>query len=250
MTRRRIALLFAMQQEADPVISALNLDRISGIGVSLLPMRFYQGFFGRNLELMLSVNGHDSRFGVDSIGTEPAVLNAYVTLTHFKPHLCVNAGTAGGFKKKGAQIGDVYLSCDSFKFHDRRIPIPGWDEYGVGSYPSLKISGLADSLGLKSGLVTTGNSLDYTDRDLEMIEQNGGSVKEMEAAGIAWVASTLGVPMIALKSVTDFVDHHELAQDQFLKNLHHATQTLRDKVIGALKYIDQEPQILERRESE
>ena len=150
MKRKRIALLFAMQQEADPVISALNLSGVSGIGVSYLPLRFYQGSFGQTLELILSVNGRDSRYGVDSIGTEPAVLNAYVTFTHFKPDLCVNAGTAGGFKRQGAQIGDVYLSCDSFKFHDRRIPIPGWEEYGIGSYPSLNILGLANALGLKS----------------------------------------------------------------------------------------------------
>ncbi|KAJ0538284.1 putative methylthioadenosine nucleosidase [Helianthus annuus] len=32
---------------------------------------------------------------------------------------------------KGASIGDVYLACE-VAFHDRRIPIPVFDLYGVG----------------------------------------------------------------------------------------------------------------------
>jgi nucleoside phosphorylase len=249
MNRKKIALLFAMQQEADPILKELGLKQVQSFGDPRLPMCFYRGEFGQHLELLLSVNGRDLRFGVDAIGTEPAVLNAYVTLLQFKPDLCLNAGTAGGFKSQGAQIGDVYLSEGHFKFHDRRIPVPGWDAYGVGSYPVFRIPGLAESLGLKLGVVTTGNSLDFTERDLEMIKKNQGAVKEMEAAGIAWVASLLGVPLVALKSVTDFVDHHETAQDQFFKNLDLATQRLRDKVLGALRFMDERAHtLLSRRE--
>jgi hypothetical protein len=32
----------------------------------------------------------------------------------------------------GGAIGDVYLAT-AFKNHDRRIPIPGFDTYGVGA---------------------------------------------------------------------------------------------------------------------
>ena len=238
MPKKKIALIFAMKQEAEPVLMMLGLREREKLLDPRIPMQFYEGKFGQNLEILISINGRDERFGVDSIGTEPAVLNSFVVLSYFKPALCINAGTAGGFRSQGARIGDVYLSSGTFKFHDRRIPIPGWDAYGVGSYPALFIPGLAEAIGLKTGIISTVNSLDFTDRDLEMIQSNQGAVKEMEAAGIAWVASTLGVPLIALKSVTDFVDHHELAQDQFLKNLSLATHTLRDKVMGVLRFLD------------
>ena len=37
---------------------------------------------------------------------------------------CMYEGTAGGFKRKGAAIGDAFISSQVAN-HDRRIPIPG-----------------------------------------------------------------------------------------------------------------------------
>lgn len=39
-------------------------------------------------------------------------------------YICMHAGTAGGFKSKGAAIGDAFVSTQVAN-HDRRIPIPG-----------------------------------------------------------------------------------------------------------------------------
>ena len=68
-----------------------------------------------------------------SINEIIAAISAYAVLTQLEPDLIINAGTAGGFKKHGAQIGDVFLGT-GIKFHDRRIPIPGFVEYGRGNY--------------------------------------------------------------------------------------------------------------------
>ena len=85
---------------------------------------------------------------------------------------------------------------------------------------------LAAAVGLKSGIVTTGNSLDATDVDLAAMAANGAAVKEMEAAGAVWAAHLFGVPMLALKAVTDIVDGDKPAAEEFLANLAAATTAL------------------------
>ena len=237
MLRKKIALIFAMEVEARGIIEALHLKRDETYGDPNLPFQHYRGDFNHEIELLLSLNGKDKRHGVDNIGTEPSTLNAYITLKHFKPDLIVNAGTAGGFLARNAKIGDVYMSTDAFRFHDRRIAVPGFDLYGVGHYPVFSVPNMASTLDLKEGVVTTANSLDYSDKDLVMMNQNNGSVKEMEAAGIGWVAHTLNVPFFALKSVTDFVDSSHPTAEQFQKNLHFACQNLNKKVIAVLNYL-------------
>ena len=39
------------------------------------------------------------------MGTVPAALNTYIAIKHVNPDLIINAGTAGGFKRKSAAIG-------------------------------------------------------------------------------------------------------------------------------------------------
>ena len=59
-------------------------------------------------------------------------------------------------------------------------------------------------------MVSSGNSLDYTEQDLTFMVSNKVAVKEMEAAAVAWVAAMFQTPMFCLKSITDIVDgiHH------------------------------------------
>ena len=47
---------------------------------------------------------------------------------------------------------------------------------------------------------------------------------------MAWVCERLGVPFTALKVVTDLVDHHEEAAEQFLRNLELATARLAEAI--------------------
>ena len=137
---------------------------------------------------------------------------------------------------KGGVIGDVYLSS-SISNHDRRIPIPGFSEYGVGSYTGFDVSEIAAELKYKSGVVSTANSLDHTEKDDEMMLLNKADVKDMEAAAIAWVAEQTKIPFCALKVVTDLVDGGRPSQEEFLENLASAAQSLQralPKVLDAL----------------
>jgi nucleoside phosphorylase len=219
-----ILIQVAMAAEAQPIAAALAL-RPAGQLHANLPALLFEGEQDAT-RLVLVTHGHDVRFKVDAIGTQPAALTAFAAATRFKPRLFINAGTAGGFARHGAHIGDVYLSEGPVNYHHRRIPLGDFDPYGRGSYPSLAAAALATKLGLKLGKLTTGDSLDTSPEDARAIEASGAMVKDMEAAAIAHVAELFAIPFLGVKSITDLVDADHPTAAQFVKNLDHAVSNL------------------------
>ena len=59
-----------------------------------------------------------------------------------------------------------------------------------------------------------------------LMRDHGASVKEMEAAAVAWVCWLTGTPVFAVKAITDLVDHPAGTVEQFLANLGQATDRL------------------------
>lgn len=235
MAIRRIAVIMAMRAEAEPVIDRLGLRAVDGLRPEL-PMERYAGpGESPDDDLLLVVHGEDPVHGTDCIGTQPAALAAFLVLDEWKPDLLVNAGTAGGFADRGARVGDVYAAADRFVYHDRRIPLPGFEAYGRGGYPAPDVSGMAEALGLKQGVVSTGNALDMTSRDREIMAAHDAEVKEMEAAAVAWVARLYGVPLLALKAITDLVDRPE-SERQFAENLARASRALEETLARVIDY--------------
>jgi len=138
---------------------------------------------------------------------------------------------------QGAAIGDVFVSSATLN-NDRRIPLPGFDAYGLGHTACAPTPGLQAALGLKPGVVSSGNSLDYTDRCLGIMEAHGVAVKEMEGAAIAWVACQLfRVPMFCVKAVTDIVDGGRPAQEEFLESLGAAAAALQATLPRVLEFV-------------
>lgn len=219
-----VAVVMAMAAEAAPTVERLGLIACSS-HVAALPFRWYEGEVGGR-HVVVAVNGRDERHGVDNIGTNPAVLNTWLTVERWHPGVVVSAGTAGGFAALGGEIGDLYLSQRDLVFHDRRIAIPGFDEYGHGRYPSLDVAAEAQRIGAKLGVVSTSNSLDWPDLDAAVMAAHGAAVKEMEAAAVAWVCWLTGTPVFALKAITDLVDHPAGTAEQFVANLGVATERL------------------------
>lgn len=224
-----------MEDEARPIIQELGLNH-RGKLLSPLPMEYYEGNY-HSIKIDLITSGKCDRFQVDHIGPQAAILNTASAIGRLQPNLIINPGTAGGFVKAGGKIGDVYLSFPMICYHDRRIPIPGFDAYGVGSYYCYDTREIAMELNLKTGIVSTGSSLDYTEKDLELISSYGGVVKEMEAASIAWVADLYKIPFFAIKSITDLVDNATPTEEEFLKNLTSASYALSREVVRIIKYL-------------
>lgn len=235
MNFSRIVMIMAMEDEARPIIDELSLAH-KGKLLSPLPMEYYEGVFER-LKIDLVTSGKCNRYNVDHIGPQAAILNAASAIGQLKPELIINPGTAGGFIHAGGNIGDVYLSYPMICYHDRRIPIPGFDAYGIGSYYCYDTREMAKDLNLKYGVVSTGSSLDYTDKDLELIKSYGGVVKEMEAASIAWIADLYKTPFFAIKSITDLVDGSNPTEEEFVKNLASASFALSKQVLRIVKYL-------------
>ena len=129
-------------------------------------------------------------------------------------------------------------STDPF-CHRSRIPIPAFVPYGVGRLDaSIDVAGMAEALGYKVGSCTTGNSLDKTPDDMERMVSNGASVKDMEAAAIAWSCALHGdTPFLGVKVVTDIVDGDVPTQDEFLRNLSAASKSLQTALPRILDHI-------------
>ena len=109
--------------------------------------------------------------------------------------------------------------------------------YGVGAADAAACPNLRAHTGFKAGVVSTGNSLDCPDVDREALAANDASVKEMEAAGIAHVATMFGTPFIAVKAITDIVDGDKPTHDEFLQNLGAAAKALQEAVPKVLEYV-------------
>jgi len=95
--------------------------------------------------------------------------------------------------------------------------------------------------GLKTGVVSTSDSLDNSPQDMELMLSEGAVVKEMEAAAVAWVCKQLQIPFVALKGVTDLVDGEETTREEFESNLTAAAQALEEKLVIVLELLQQQP---------
>ncbi|KAH0893849.1 hypothetical protein HID58_056278 [Brassica napus] len=211
--------------------------------------------------------------GIDSVGTVPASLITFASIQALQPDILINAGTCGAFKVrssftfsfslsvlvrmpcliifefasliadwlnniqvKGANIGDVFLVSDVV-FHDRRIPIPMFDLYGVGLRQAFSTPNLLKELNLKIGRLSTGDSLDMSTQDESLIIANDATLKDMEGAAVAYVAELLKVPVIFLKAVTDLIDGDKPTAEEFLQNLAVVTSALEETATKVINFI-------------
>jgi len=256
---KTIAVLVAMEAEAKPLVSLLGLKPCpkshrhaplpsvvrSGVllendddgGTKNVQHQQQKKKKKKRCEVVVATCGADSTHGVDSVGTVNAALCAYEILKTHEPDVLINAGTAGGFREKGAAIGDVFL-VDEVKYHDRRIPIPTFTKYGVGAIRTAETPNMRKTLKyLKRGVCSTGNSLDATEVDREMMSRNDASVKEMEAAAVAKVCEMFDVPFVCVKAITDIVDGPHAAEKEFLENLAMAGKRLQETVPKVLEFM-------------
>jgi len=231
-----IVIIIAMQTEALPLVNKFQLSQdIDSVFPKGVPWVRYHGIYN-DLNINIIWPGKDHVSGVDGVGTVSASLVTYASIQALQPDLIINAGTAGGFRAKGACIGDVFLASD-IAFHDRRIPIPVFDLYGVGLRQACLTPKLSKELNLKVGKLSTGDSLDMSPQDEASIIANDATIKDMEGAAVAYVADLLKVPVIFIKAVTDIVDGEKPTAEEFLQNLTAVTAALDEAVTQVVDFI-------------
>ncbi|XP_057964419.1 5'-methylthioadenosine nucleosidase isoform X1 [Malania oleifera] len=232
-----LLLIIAMQTEALPLVNKFQLTKdLDSAFPKGVPWVRYHGMY-KDLHINLIWPGKDSTLGVDNVGTVSVSLVTYASIQALQPDLIINAGTAGGFKAKGAGIGDVFLVSDA-AFHDRRIPIPVFDLYGVGLRQAFPTPNLLKELNSKVGKLSTGDSLDMSPQDEAAIIANDATIKDMEGAAVAYVADILKVPAIFVKAVTDIVDGEKPTAEEFLQNLQAVTAALDQTVTQVVDFIN------------
>lgn len=232
MALRRIVMIVAMEEEAQPMIEGLKLVKRAGIAGA--PTLIYEGDY-KGAQVAIVNPGRDAS-GVNLVGTDAAALTTFLAVQELKPDLLINAGTCGGFKRSGGTVGDVYC-VSAFEHHDRRIAIPGYAEFAVGRRDATKTPDMIAALGLKTGVCSTGNSLDYTEEDDKRMAASGAVAKDMEGASIAWAANLLKTPLIGIKVVTDIVDGDKPSHEEFLQNLQTASASLQTHVPKVIDFL-------------
>lgn len=236
---KNVVIAVAMQQEAEPFITHLDLTPVDNFFPEEAPFKAFGGVY-EECKLTVVTNGQDNVYGtgVENVGTVPAALVTFLTLQKLKGDvdLVINAGTCGGFKAKGAEVGDVFITEASAN-HDRRIAIPPYIPYGVGKIESTNTDSLRKAIGAKLGIVSTGNSLDKHDWDDEQMKKNDASVKDMEAAAIAWSCALHDVPHFGVKVVTDIVDGDKPSDEEFMENLASAAKSLQEALPKVVAHV-------------
>ncbi|GAB2225234.1 hypothetical protein Droror1_Dr00006025 [Drosera rotundifolia] len=232
-----VVFIIAMQTEALPLVNRFQLSEdAESVFPKGVPWVRYHGYY-KDLQINIIWPGKDPLLGVDSVGTVSAALVTYASIQALQPDLIINAGTAGGFKAKGAAIGDVFLVSE-VAFHDRRIPIPVFDLYGVGLREALSTPNLVKEVDLKVGRLSTGDSLVTTPHDELAITANDATLKDMEGAAVAYVADLLKVPAIFVKAITDIVDGEKPTAEEFLQNLAAVTAALDEMISNIIEFIN------------
>ena len=235
-----------MEAEATPFVEHLELKPVEDFFPSNTPFLAFSGAHGKTKVTVITM-GKDAVYetGVDNVGTVPASLATYLAVEKIKTmndgndlvDLILNAGTCGGFHRMGGAIGDVYLTSGVAN-HDRRIAIPGFTEYGHGKLTSdIDPTDMAKELGFKTGIASTSNSLDKTETCDKIMKDHNASVKDMEAAAIAYIAKMQNLPYMGVKVITDIVDGGQPTQDEFFENLASAAKSLQSALPKVMDYL-------------
>jgi len=240
-TIKKVLVVVAMEAEADPFVKHLGLTKVDTFwGDLTLPFVAFQGD-KNDCNVTVVIGGKDTIHGtgVDNVGTVSAGIVTFLALQKLeKVDLVLNAGTCGGFCRKGAAIGDVFVTSGVCN-HDRRIAIPGFTEWGIGKLDAVPAPNLLQSFSdFKTGICSTGNSLDKTDECDKLMLENDASVKDMEAAAIAWSCALYSkTPYLGIKVVTDIVDGDQPTHEEFMKNLGTAAQSLQTALPKVLNHV-------------
>lgn len=237
---RRVAFLFALTAEGLGFAEAIGLEDRGRLDPAL-PAHWWSGAVpsadGSVLEVAAGFAGEDPDHRVDRIGTVAAALAGYKLCRAFDPDLLVNAGTCGGFQARGGAVGSVYVADTGVLFHDHHVPIPGWDEFGVGRIPAAPTDDVVAALGASRGVVSTGDSFTPSPAELAFFERERVAAKEMEAAALARLARDLGLPFLAVKAVTDLVDAPEPEHEAFARNLAMVSATLQQRLADLVNWL-------------
>ena len=120
---KTVVIVMAMKAEAQPFIDHLDLQKDADRFHKGLRAECYSGTYKDETKVHLVLNGQCHKYGVDIVGTVGGAVTTFAAVQALSPDLVINAGTCGGFRAMGGEVGSIYL-CTSFLNHDRWVLAP------------------------------------------------------------------------------------------------------------------------------
>ncbi len=202
MTSRKIAIMGAMPEEIEPIISKLENLKETQYAAN----KYYEGTY----------NGKEVVVAYSKIGKVFATLTATSLIEKFGCDTLLFSGVAGAISDE-LKVGDLIIA-ESLCQHDLDITAFG---HAHGYVPEGEVCVLSDeklravakkvagtkSLILKEGIIATGDQFVADAQRKEWISKTfNADALEMEGAAVAVVCNALGVPFFILRAISDSAD--------------------------------------------
>ncbi|BFH62718.1 5'-methylthioadenosine/adenosylhomocysteine nucleosidase [Paenibacillus azoreducens] len=215
----RIAIIAAMAEEMAPFRSESRIQARSQVGKVIVEEAIY-----RDQPIILVESG---------IGKVNAAVAVTLLIERYKPDLIINSGSSGAFAD-GLKVGDVVVATQ-YRYGDVDATCFGYEHGQVPQMPvkydldeewvdvARQAAAVADKLpySLDFGLVLTLDSFMSESERVEWIKSTFPSVKvsDMEGLAIVQAAAQYGIPVLAIKAVSDITGHGGDTADSFDDNL-------------------------------
>ena len=202
MTNRKIAIMGAMPEEIEPIVS--KLDNVKQTVYSA--NTYYEG----------SYNGQEVVVAYSKIGKVFATMTATMLIEKFGCDKLLFSGVAGAISNE-LSIGDLIIA-DGLCQHDLDITAFG-HPFGyvpegevcistdVGLRNIAKDVAKSKGLTLKEGVIATGDQFVADEERKNWIGSTfDADALEMEGASVAVVCSALNIPFFILRAISDSAD--------------------------------------------
>ncbi|WP_018758997.1 5'-methylthioadenosine/adenosylhomocysteine nucleosidase [Paenibacillus terrigena] len=214
----RIAIITAMEEEMAPFRSESRITSRSQVGKVIVEEAIY-----RDRPLILVESG---------IGKVNAAVAVTLLIERYQPDLIINAGSSGAFAE-GLKVGDVVVATQ-YRYGDVDATCFGYEHGQVPQMPAkydlnsdwvdVARQAAAEAelpYALDFGLVLTLDSFMSESERVEWIKSTFPTVKvsDMEGLAIVQAAAQYGIPVIAVKAVSDITGHGADSADSFDNNL-------------------------------
>jgi len=214
----RIAIITAMEEEMAPFRSQAHITSKTQVGKVIIEEATYRG-----QPLILVESG---------IGKVNAAVATTLLIERHQPDLILNSGSAGAFGA-GLSIGDVVVATQ-YIYGDVDATCFGYEPGQVPQMPARydldavwldRTKGVAAAAelpySLDFGLVLTLDSFMSEAERVEGIKSTFPAVKvsDMEGLGIVQAAAQYGIPVLAVKAVSDIAGHGIVTANSFDDNL-------------------------------
>ncbi len=224
-----IAILSALREEQDGLLHAMTEPQKT----RRASRTFWRG----------KLDGHDVVLALSRIGKVAAAATTATLLEHFGVRAVLFTGVAGGVGQ-GVAVGDVVIASGFVQYDMDASPIfPRFEVPATGKmvFPTdatwsqrllhaAQSSGIASTVGNRnaathSGLIATGDRFIASADEARAITQSLNAVGldalavEMEGAAVAQVCADYGIPMAAMRTISDRADataHGDFAE--FVQN--------------------------------